>query len=77
MKVVKRYVCEICGETYETEEDALECEKHHDNCGIIVRMIFDHQHSFPYEIGVRYRSGDIVTYCYAGEVIRSAKHDSD
>lgn len=29
MKKVEHYVCEICGTTYNSESNAIECEQHH------------------------------------------------
>jgi hypothetical protein len=61
MKVVKRYVCEICGEIYEKEEDARKCEAKHKN-GTVTDMRFAAGQTHPYKVDVRFDDGDVVTY---------------
>lgn len=65
MKVVKRYVCEFCGGTYETEEDARKCEAWHTD-STITNMRFAAGHRYPYEIDIRFGSGAVVTYFCEG-----------
>lgn len=70
-KLVTKYVCEICGGTYEKEEDAWKCEAKHKN-GTIANMRFVPGNRFPSKIDVRFDGGEVVTYFCEG-----SKHDSD
>lgn len=65
MKVVKRYVCEICGGTYETEEDARKCETKHKD-GKVTNMHFVPGNRYPDKIDVRFDNGAVLTYFCEG-----------
>ena len=65
MKVVKRYVCEICGWAYETEENARKCEAKHKN-GTVTNMHFVPGNRYPDKIDVRFDDGAVATYFCEG-----------
>ena len=65
MKIVKRYVCEICGWAYEKEEKAKECEARHKN-GTVTNMHYVPGNRYPDKIDVRFDGGAVVTYFCEG-----------
>lgn len=65
MRKETRYICELCGAEYETEEKARECEAFH-KTGNICRFEYVGGSRYPYRVRLRFDDGEKVWYILDG-----------
>lgn len=65
MRKETRYICELCGTGYETEEKARECEAFH-KTGKIYNSEYVGGSRYPYRVTLRFDGGEKVRYLFDG-----------
>ena len=66
MRKVTRYICELCGATYEAEDKARECEASH-KIGKILNFEYAGGSRYPYIVTLKFDGGEKVPYIIEGE----------
>ena len=61
MRKVTMYICELCGATYATEEEARKCETFHAG-GEILNYEYIGGSRYPYRVTLRFNGGAKVPY---------------
>lgn len=66
MKEVTKYVCERCGEMFDSEDDCKKHEDRHSPVDCIAEAYYDYSDSYPHAIKVRLKSGVEIVYRSVG-----------
>lgn len=73
MRTETRYICEVCGYRYNTEEECAKCESSHNNATEILSQKFDHHFGdnakYPGSIIVKMANDHKIEYRYFKPVI--------
>ena len=56
------FICDVCGNSYDAENDAWACEHTHANPTIITKKIYRKCAVYPIELTVRMSNGDFARY---------------
>ena len=71
MKKIVQYKCEICGLTYFTEIEAINCEAKHGTPREIIKQNYkytDMIYGYPRFINIKMSNGKLCEYAYSKEV---------
>lgn len=71
MKTITRYKCEKCGRTFETKQEALNCENHHAMPEKILPKSYtyeDMQFGYPCVLEIQMDNGDVCEYVYRNQI---------
>lgn len=57
-----KYICEICGAEFGSEQEALHCEEQHRQIKRIAELYYNSDKRYPYCIKIQYDDNEIIVH---------------
>ena len=81
MKTEVKYICELCGYRFNTEEECQQCEASHNNVSEVLSQKFDHHFGdnakYPGSIIMKMANGHKIEYRYYKPILKGDTTNTD